>query len=200
MSTPLKVEKQCFEFGDRWSVAFKYDDSGFYRNGPERLKGDLVERSSITAKVVPQATRAVDVIGVHATDGLFFLEAKDFRGHRIANRHRIEGEVALEVALKVRDTVTALIGAARKGVNEFPAEDVSAHLAQGKKVSVVLWLEDDTFHDGSRAKQKLGALNEVLKTKLSWLNVQTFVLSSAVPNRLNDLTVTNLPGAGMPNP
>lgn len=78
--------------------------------------------------------------------------------------------------------------------------ELAVALAPGKKVTVVLWLEDDTFLNVGRTKQKLSALNGVLKSKLSWLNVQTFVLSSAVPNRLNDLTVTNLPGAGQPNP
>jgi len=35
-----------------------------------------------------------------------------------------------------------------------------------------------------------------LKTQLAWLNARTLVLSSAVPNRINDLVVSNLPGAG----
>lgn len=196
MSTPLTVERQRFVFGGHWTVVFKYDDTAFYREGPERLKGDLIKRSNSSTKVVPQATRAVDVIGVHATNGLLLLEAKDFRGFRTENEHRVKGEAALEVALKVRDTIAALVGAARKPVDEFPAEDVTAFLAQGRRVSVVLWLEDDTFCDERMAKSKLGILNGVLKSKLAWLNVKTFVLSSSVPNRLNDLTVTDLPGAG----
>lgn len=196
MPKHLDVEKQRFVFGDRWTVAFKYDATAFYREGPERLKGDLRKRSNNSTKVVPQATRAVDVIGVHATDGLLLLEAKDFRGFTAENEHRVKGEAALEVGLKVRDTIAALVGAARKPVDEFPAEDVTAFLVQGRRVSVVLWLEDDTFCDERMAKSKLGILNGVLKTKLSWLNVQTFVLSSSVPNRLNDLTVTDLPSAG----
>ena len=80
MPTPLDVEKQKFTFGDSWTVAFKYDDSRFYRGGPERLKGELEERSNNESKIVPQATRAVDVIGLHQEDGLLLLEAKDFRG------------------------------------------------------------------------------------------------------------------------
>ena len=78
--------------------------------------------------------------------------------------------------------------------------ELAAALKKGKDVAVVLWLEDDTFLNVERAKQKLSALNGVLKSKLAWLNVRTFVLSSAVPNRINGLTVTNLPGAGQPNP
>jgi len=118
----LDVEKQRFEFGDRWTVAFKYDDTGFYRNGPERLKGELEERSKNEFKKVPQSTRAVDVVGLHKTDGLLLLEAKDFRGHRIENKKRLDdGQVCLEVSLKARDTVAGLIGAARHAMSEFPS-------------------------------------------------------------------------------
>ena len=111
MSTPLVVEKLRFTFGDSWTVAFKYDDSRFYRSGPERLKGELEERSNNESKIVSQATRAVDVIGLHQEDGLLLLEAKDFRGHRIENKNRLHRQIILEVALKTRDTVAGLLGA-----------------------------------------------------------------------------------------
>ena len=192
MPTPLDVEKQCFEFGDRWTVAFKYDDTGFHQKGATKLQGVI--------DGISHSTKAVDVVGLHEVSGLLLLEAKDFRGHRIANKPRIEGEVSVEVAVKARDTVAALVGAARKPVTEFRSLKLAAALAQGKDVAVVLWLEDDTFMDARRAKVSLGALNQRLKSLLSWLNVRTFVLSASVPNRINHLTVTNLPGAGQPNP
>ncbi|MFA5204569.1 MAG: hypothetical protein WC708_09230 [Lentisphaeria bacterium] len=192
MPTSLDIEKQRFAFGDQWLVAFKYDDTDFHQKEAIKLQGRIDD--------IPHSTKAVDVIGLHRVSGLLFLEAKDFRGHRIANKPRVEGEVSVEVAIKTRDTVAALVGAARKPVTEFRSGELTAALERGKNVAVVLWLEDDTFRDVDRAKQKLSALNGVLKSKLSWLNVQTFVLTSAVPNRLNDLTVTNLPGAGQPHP
>ncbi|MEQ1749797.1 MAG: hypothetical protein ABL974_10270 [Prosthecobacter sp.] len=192
MPTPLDVENQRFEFGDQWSAAFKYDDTTFYRKEAIRLQGDIAG--------VPQSTKAVDVVGLHDLSGLLLLEAKDFRGHRIANKPRIEGEVAVEVAVKVRDTIAALVGASRKPVAEFPSEVLVTALQRGKEVTVVLWLEDDTFRNADRAKAMLSALNGVLKSKLAWLNVRTFVLSSSVANRLPHLAVSNLPGAGQPNP
>jgi hypothetical protein len=192
MPTPLDVENQRFEFGDQWSAAFKYDDTTFYRKEAIRLQGDV--------DGVPQSTKAVDVVGLHDPSGLLLLEAKDFRGHRIANKPRIEGEVAVEVAVKVRDTIAALIGASRKPVDEFPSEVLVTALQRGREVTVVLWLEDDTFRNKDRAKAMLSALNGVLKSKLTWLNVRTFVLSSSVANRLPHLAVSNLPGAGQPNP
>ena len=47
MPTSLDVEKQRFVFGKSWTVAFKFDDCDFYRKGPERLKGELQERSEV---------------------------------------------------------------------------------------------------------------------------------------------------------
>jgi hypothetical protein len=64
--------------GDSWTVALKYDDSRFYRERAERLKGELEERSNNMTKTVPQAPKMVDAIGLHQKDGVQFLEAKDF--------------------------------------------------------------------------------------------------------------------------
>ncbi len=191
MPTPLDVEKQRFEFGESWTVAFKYDDTKFYREGMERLKGDI--------EGVTQSTRAMDVVALHDSAGLLLLEAKDFRGHRIANKpHLKEGEVAVEVALKARDTIAGVLGAARKAVDEFDAKTLASALEPSANVTVVLWLEDEVQRDEQRAKQQLSTLTNVLKAKLAALNVTTFALSSQVQNRIADLTVTNLPGAGQP--
>jgi hypothetical protein len=192
MPTLLDVEKQRFEFGDRWTVVFKYDDTNFYRKEAIKLNGKV--------DGISKSTGAVDLVGFHLGVGLHLLEVKDFRGHRIENKSRLSDEIAIEVAVKIRDTVAALIGASRKPIDEFPSEDLVAALKRGNEVTAVLWLEDDTFENTDRAKTKLAALNGVLKSKLSWLNVKTFVLSSQVPNRLLDLKVSNLPGAGQPNP
>lgn len=192
MPTHLDVENQRFEFGDEWSIAFKYDDTGFHQKEASKLQGFIDD--------VSHSTKAIDLIGLHQVSGLLLLEAKDFRGHRIANKSRTKGEVSVEVAVKARDTVAALLGAARKPVTEFPSGRLVAALEPGKDISVVLWLEDDTFRDPSTAKVTLVTLNQRLKSLLSWLNVRTFVLSSSVPNRINHLTVTNLRGAGQPNP
>lgn len=192
MPTQLDIENHRFEFGDQWHVAFKYDDTVFHRCEATKLQG-MVD-------TVPHSTKAVDVVGIHQATGLHLIEVKDFRGHRIANKPRIDGEVSVEVAVKVRDTVAALVGAARKNVTEFPSGELASAFDKGKELVVVMWLEDETFRDEKRAKVSMHALNQRLKLLLSWLNVRTIVLSSSVPNRVNHLNVTNLPGAGQPNP
>lgn len=189
----LDIENQRFDFGNGWTIAFKYDDTDFYRKEASHLQGAIDS--------VPHSTKAVDVVGFHTVSGLLLLEAKDFRGSRIANKPRLEGEVALEVAVKVRDTVAALLGASRLSVAEFPSGQIAAALGNSREVKVVLWLEDDTFyHNNPQTKQKLLTLTAVLKRKLAWLKVSGFVLSSTVPDRINGLRVSNLPGAGQIDP
>lgn len=188
----LDIENQRFDFGDGWTFAFKYDDTDFYRDEAEPFQG--------TIDGTPHSTKAVDAVALHAGAGLLLLEAKDFRGSRVANKNRLRGEVAFEAAVKVRDTVAALLGASREPVTEFPSAEVAVALSQGKEVKVVLWLEDDTFRQNDpRTKQHLSALTSVLKQKLSWLNVSCFVLSKTVRNRINGLSVSDLPGAGQVN-
>jgi hypothetical protein len=91
----------------------------------------------------------------------------DFRGDRIANKARFNGELATEVALKVRDTAAGLIGASRKARHGFP---LLSEL--GKGITVVLLAEDDVQRDPLRAKQQLSTLTQQLKQKLAWLEVK----------------------------
>lgn len=189
MPTVLDIEKQRFTFSDRWKAAFKYDDTSFYRNGPEKLKGGLEGH--------PQATRAVDVVGLHDKAGVLLLEAKDFRGHRIANKRRItDAEIVVEAALKARDTLAGLVGAARKGCNEFAAADIWSAMEKPHPLLIVLWLEDDASANLLYWKQQLDTLAQRLKEKIGWMEARCYVLSSKTQNRLPDLSVTNLPGAG----
>ncbi len=40
MPKSLDVEMQRFVFGDRWTVAFKYDDSLFHQKEATKLQGE----------------------------------------------------------------------------------------------------------------------------------------------------------------
>ena len=189
MPTVLDVEKQRFTFGNAWKIAFKYDDTNFYRGGPEKLKGKIDGHA--------QSTRAVDVIALHDEAGLLLLEAKDFRGHRIANKKRItDSEIIIEAAIKARDTLAGLIGAARTNNHQFDAVTIWKAMGKNNRLVIVLWLEDDASKDALRWKQQLDTLTQLLKTKLGWLEAKCFVLGNATKNRLADLIVTDLPGAG----
>lgn len=79
-----------FEFGKSWSVT-KLDSNTFYREHMEKLDG----------------TKAVDFVGTANNQDLYLIEVKDFRGHRIENKDRLQdGQLAIETGQKVRDSIS----------------------------------------------------------------------------------------------
>ena len=71
MPTVLDVERLRFTFKDDWLRVEKWDESPTYRTGIEKVKGELDGRR--------ESTKAMDLVGLHRTEGLFLIEAKDFR-------------------------------------------------------------------------------------------------------------------------
>lgn len=150
-----------FEFDDSWHVV-KYDDAPAYRNGIENL----------------DRTRGVDLVARRLRGkGLFFVEVKDFRGHRIENKARVSGgDLAYEVACKVRDTLAGLIAAQRTR----PDDDVDWHgfvraLDPGHPVRVVLWLEED--RQDIRSPGRRFTLQKAIQKRLGWLDTRVLVQS-----------------------
>jgi hypothetical protein len=154
-----------FEFVDGWS-AIQYDAHPFYRR---KLQKNL------------EATKAVDFL-TWSEDVLAFVEVKDFRGHRIVNKHRIaSGKLAQEVATKVRDTCAAVLPLARQ-LDDLRA--VRPRWLDGDKtqIEVVLWLELDEAKSPTARyldKQRLSTMTNVLKRQLGWLTKRVVVTDRA---------------------
>src|SRR5262245_28843529 len=86
-----------FEFGERWNI-LKLDEHRDYRERIGKVEG----------------TKAIDFLGILDDQELYFIEIKDFRDHRIETRGRLlSGELAIEVAQKVRDSLACIVGAYR---------------------------------------------------------------------------------------
>lgn len=159
-----------FRFGEGWAVE-KYDAHTDYTGGIGRLQG----------------TKAVDFVGLYSgrrDDGAFrqlhFIEVKDFRGYRVQNRQRIrDGELAVEVAAKVRDTIAGLV-AAHRGTfgRERWATYVKAAL-DDEPIRVSLWLEEDDPAARAMPAPPSPALIDDLKRQLSWLGARVLVLNRA---------------------
>lgn len=182
MSTILDEQYQRFEFGDDWEV-FRYDseESGYYA----------------IAKSV-QNTRSVDFLGIYLGRECYVIEVKDFRGYRIRNKKRLTtGELAEEVAQKVRDTLAGVISGCRTGNSAGCWSDISGCLTTpDSDVRIVLWLEDDTAGNPMRWKQELSTQTQLIKQKLHWLRVRVFAVSQSTYNHCPpQLAVSNLPGA-----
>jgi len=95
----------CFEFGPSWECVVKYDACSAYTHGIGKLQGSL--------KNVPVGTKGVDFVALRKGH-LYSLEINDFRGHRFSSKSSRGGEVMLEACLKVRDTLTGLLGSHSK--------------------------------------------------------------------------------------
>ena len=104
--TEVFENRLAFKFDDSWSI-LKYDSHACYRNGIERLKGTIRDKNGDEEH---HRTKALDVVAVQSKR-LVLMEIKDFRGHRIETKHRLGSDLALETAIKTRDSVAGLVGA-----------------------------------------------------------------------------------------
>lgn len=172
--------KLRFQFGPSWTVE-KYDD---HRDFLQKIR-------------TLQGTKAVDFVSVLGEADIYLIEVKDLRGHRIENKARIsDGQLALEVALKVRDTLSGLIGASRTSSEpEVWDTSVEALLDRRRALRVVLWLEEDpTRQQAMVQRAQMSVLVDLLKKRLRWLTTKVFVLNQATHRAaLPDMTVRSLP-------
>ncbi len=144
-----------FDFPVEWSVV-KFDATRFYQNRVKKCHG----------------TKAVDFLA-WTGDALFMIEAKDFRQYRIENKPRIaSGDLAREVAQKVRDTIAGLYGAFRWEIEEVQPF-YSKLLRKNHRIHVVLLLEEDRpARVANDFKIKRSNLLTILKSQLKFLNVR----------------------------
>jgi len=168
----------AFTFGERWQVG-KLDEHRDYRRGLGTLEG----------------SKAVDFLGILDGRELYLIEVKNFRHYRIENKERLStGELALELAQKVRDSLACLIGAYHTSDEpDFWQPVVKLLCHQKRKIKIVLWLEHD-LPPSPLARQKVVQLvsKKVFKSRLTWLTSQV-ILESRDGQRLPDLQVSNLP-------
>ncbi|MGB0388544.1 MAG: hypothetical protein ACPGWR_27305 [Ardenticatenaceae bacterium] len=168
----------AFEFGPRWQV-IKLDDHPDYRNRLEKQAG----------------AKAVDFLAVFDKRELYLIEVKDFRRDRIATKERLlRGELAIELAKKVRDSLACIIGAYRTSSRPEEWQPYATLLCNPKRrIKVVLWLEYELPpHPPARKKVMFSVRANMFKRRLAWLTPQLFVFNLDNPGLL-DVKVSNLP-------
>jgi hypothetical protein len=190
-------EKISFCFDDRWQIE-KWDSAPLYRDGIDKLSGELTDHDGSKRR---EGTKAVDFVGLLDNEELYLIEVKDFRGHRIENQKRQEGELALEIGLKVRDTLAGLTaGVARRKPEPWLEPCIRVILAQKRPPCIVAWILEDPTTPAEWSRKR--AVREdvrlkQMKQRLSWVTRRVWVASPfdrdpGVPG----VTATNLPGAG----
>jgi hypothetical protein len=171
-----------FEFDERWTVQ-KYDGHRDYREKIERLEG----------------TKAVDFVGLLDGNILYWIEVKDFRGHRIENRPRLAGgDLMIEVAQKVRDSIAGVVGAYRNSSEPVLWRPLAqALVSPRKRLKVLLWLEEDAPpRPRGREQNRAQVLGRLLKVRMAWLTGRVFVCGQRLGGHLEGCTMSNLPSGG----
>jgi hypothetical protein len=130
MAVQIVIVEQDLVFAFDVESCVKWDDHRAHQKGIGKLQG----------------TDAVDFVVLPTAEPPTFIEVKDYRGFRIANKPKLAtGALAQAVANKVRDTIAGLYWASSReelGRNELWAA-IRAHSIHGPKLRVVLWLEED---------------------------------------------------------
>ena len=116
----IEEGRLTFAFPDGWTAA-KYDAWAFYRNQFQNVAGGC---------------KAVDLLALGPNRTLWLIEVKDYRAHP---RTKVQ-DLPSEIAVKVRDTLAALLPAsvwAADGAEQTAAGD----MLRATQVHVVLHLE-----------------------------------------------------------
>lgn len=163
MPTVIREGRVAYTFDDRW-VAVAWDGpDGPYRaeGGIEKLKGTVDGRS--------ESTKAVDIIARQGTAPLCLIEVKDLSrdDQAIVSLQ----ERALEIALKVRDTLAALQGVGQRDDPRGMAEGLGLG-AGAVRVRVVALVHMDqrvAQHLQQHARAYRQTLQHALRKRLQWL-------------------------------
>lgn len=141
-------------------------------------------------------TKAVDVCADIAGKGPAYIELKDFRASAIQNKARLRtGELAVEVAAKVRDTLAGLVWACGRDLGEPFHESLTRSYLATPKPLVILWLEEDVIDIGGAS-----ALQDLIRKQLKpHIEARVIVTSTLMEKRsmapLGWMRVTGLPSA-----
>ena len=166
------------DFDRKWHI-LKLDEHRDYRERMERV----------------DETKAVDFAGILSRRDLYLIEVKDFRQYRIETQDRLSsGELAIELAQKVRDSVACIIGAHFTSSTPEDWKPFAETLCnQTRQIRVVLWLEHDLPSHPQQRKKALDSIRaNVFKQKLAWLTKRILVCGSK-KDGLPGLQVSNLP-------
>jgi hypothetical protein len=159
-----------FRFDDAcWEVE-KWDEHPAFTGplGIRRLNGGLTDPAS--GDRVPEGTKAVDFVGLSAGD-LYLFEVKDFRGYAAVNARRQEHELPLEIGLKVRDTITGLLGAHRMTPSPWLERVAGALRERTRRLHVIAWIVEDApraTKDRRVHIKTTGVRSDQLQQRLSW--------------------------------
>lgn len=143
-----------------------------------------------------QGTKAVDICADIDGTGPVFIELKDFRASAIENKDRLKtGELAREVAEKVRDTLAGLVWACGRALGESFHERLTRRYLETSKPHVILWLEEDVSDIAGAS-----ALQDLIRKELKPHIEAKVIVTSTVLEKKSGAPLTWLRATGLPSP
>lgn len=166
-----------FHFPVDWHVS-QYDKTTFYRKKLEKIKPGKDEQGRNIGD-----PKAVDFVALSPDGALWLIEVKDFRGHRIENKDRINsGELINEVIKKTLDTMAGLWLSYYLRHEELA--QFTATLNPDQSVCVVLWLEQDPIPSRLNPPNKSKIdLESDLRRRLKPLGLKGTLSSMSIPGK-----------------
>lgn len=194
MSPSFEEGRQAFTFSDEWNV-FRYDREPQHRR-MMAVSGEFPDSEGTSITKV--SSRAVDFLGTTSST-IWFIEVKDFRQNPGSNRVRWrDGDLALEVATKVRDSLAGLMAGVHADDRSRWLPFAQTFLGDGRAVHVLLIVETDPLPGlVERKKHECDVIKGHLKRKLKWLLPKVHVVTPGLfsPSEVPGLRIENLPSA-----
>lgn len=160
----VDVDGLTFDFPADWNAS-KYDDWKFYRLRFGRMWSGI---------------KSIDVIAIDPETNVWLIEVKDYRQHARTK----PTDLPEEVAHKVFDTLAALLPA-RTNADDKGEVDIAKKALRGKKIRVVLHLEQPAKHSKlfPRAIDPAN-VKQVLRRLLKPIDAHPFVAEMAAMGTL----------------
>lgn len=166
----ITEDNLTFVFPIGWEAS-KLDRWSFYRNQFQRLSGVLMVcgkegcgndlRCVACGRAGYIGIKAIDILAIEVASCCWYVEVKDYRQHRRTKTI----DLADEIAVKVRDSLAALV-AARANANDADERTTAAAALRCPRLRVVLHLEQPAQHsklfpraiDPAKVQQRLKQL------------------------------------------
>lgn len=144
-----------------------------------------------------QDSKGIDFIAYEVEANEFvMIEVKNFRGseHEPITKSRLiinhPNSVVTETALKIRDSLSCLVGASRS-LQDSELKPFEKALKSNSKLKVILLLEANSIQS-----KQYKLLTDDLKKKLAWLNVRVLVVNKVdLQKHIKWLQIDNMPNA-----
>jgi hypothetical protein len=155
-----------------WKVE-KYDDCDTFKNCIGRT----------------ESLKAVDIVGIHNEDTVYFFEMKDYNGYeetKLSNWDYNINSLTKDLSQKVKDTILGVFSTQRnESISNEYWDLIISNFKENNEIKIIFWI-DGRLGDYS-SSFRLTQLTQNLKRKLRCLNSNILVTNSEMANVIDTI-------------